>query len=68
MLNTTSRYEESHPIQVALVSDDDTQFGKEVPLTIGMKTEDTIFEAVKGGEIEMFDNIWKRVKNNHSPN
>ena len=50
--------------RVALVADDDTQFGKEVPLTIGTKMEDTIFEAMKEGEIEMLDNIWKRVKNN----
>ena len=32
----------------------------------GMKTEDTIFEAMKKGEIEMLDNIWKSVKNNRS--
>ena len=49
-----------------MVTDDDTQFGKEVPLTIGMKTEDTIFKAMKEGEIKMLDNIWKRVKNNRS--
>ena len=49
-----------------MVTDDDTQFGKEVPFTIGMKTEDTIFKAMKEGEIEMLDNIWKRVKNNQS--
>ena len=49
-----------------MVTDDDTQFGKEVPLTIGMKTEDTIFKAMKEGEIEMLDNIWKRVKNKQS--
>ena len=49
-----------------MVTYDDTQFGKEVPLTIGMKTEDTFFKAVKEGEIEMLDNIWKRVKNNQS--
>ena len=49
-----------------MVADDDTQFGKEVPLIIGTKTEDTIFEAMKEGEIKMFDNIWKRVRNNRS--
>ena len=49
-----------------MVADDDTQFGKEVPLMIGMKTEDTIFEAMKEGEIKILDNIWKRVKNNQS--
>ena len=50
--------------QVALVAEDHTEFGKEVPLTIGMKMEDTILEALKEGEIEMLDSIWKRVKNN----
>ena len=49
-----------------LAANDDTQFGKEVPLTIGMKTKDTIFEAMKEGNIKMLDNIWKRVKNNQS--
>ena len=43
--------------QVALVTDDDIQFGKEVPLMIGTKTEDTIFEALKEGEINVLDNI-----------
>ena len=35
--------------QVALVAKDNTEFGKEVPLTIGTKTEDTIPEALKEG-------------------
>ena len=51
---------------VALVAEDNTPFSKEVPLTIGMKTEDAILEALKEGEIEMLDSIWKRVKNNRS--
>ena len=50
--------------QVALVAEDKTAFSREVPLTIGTKTEDTILEALKDGEIEMLDSIWKRVKNN----
>ena len=33
---------------------------------IGMRTEDTIFKAMKEGEIEMLGNICKRVKNNQS--
>ena len=49
--------------QVALVAEDDTPFSREVPLTIGTKTEDTILKALKEGEIEMLDSIWKRVKN-----
>ena len=53
--------------QVALVAEDNTPFSKEVPLTIGTKTEDTILEALKEGEIEMLDSVWKRVKNNHCP-
>ena len=50
--------------QVALVAEDHTEFSKEVPLTIGMKTEDTILEALKEGKIEMSDSVWKRVNNN----
>ena len=41
--------------RVALVAEDNTLLSKEVPLTIGMKTEDTILEALKEGEIEMLD-------------
>ena len=41
--------------QVALVAEDNTPFSKEVPITIGMKTEDTILEALKEGEIDMLD-------------
>ena len=50
---------------VTLLAKDDIQFLKEVPLTIGTKTEDSIFEAMKEGEIDMLENIWKQVKNNH---
>ena len=52
--------------RVALGAEDYTPFSKEVPLTIGMKTEDTILEALKEGEIEMLDSVWKRVMNNRS--
>ena len=52
--------------RVALVAEDNTLFSKEVPFTIGTKTEDTILEALKEGEIEMLDSVWKRVKNNQS--
>ena len=53
---------------VALIAKEDTQFSKEVPLTIGMKTEDSIFEAMKEGEMDLLDNVGKWVKNNCSPN
>ena len=52
--------------QVTLLAKDNTQFSKEVPLTIGMKTEDSIFKAMKEGEIDMLDNVWKPVKYNRS--
>ena len=52
--------------RVALLAKDNTQFSKEVPLTIGTKTEDSIFKAMKEGEINMLDNIWKQGKNNCS--
>ena len=45
--------------QVTLIAKDDTQFTKEVPLTIGTKTEDSIFKAMKEGEIGMLEDIWK---------
>ena len=46
--------------------EDHTPFSREVPLTIGTKTEDTILKALKEGEIKMLDSIWERVKNNWS--
>ena len=49
---------------MALVAEDNTMFSKEAPLIIGMKTEDTILEVLKEGEIKMLDSVWKRVKNN----
>ena len=52
--------------RVALVAEDHTPFSREVLLTIGTKTEDTILEALKEGEMEMLDSVWKRVKNNRS--
>ena len=55
-----------HSDGVALVAEDNTPFSKEVPLTIGMKTEDTILEVLKEGEIEILDSVWKRVTNNQS--
>ena len=48
------------------MAEDDTPFSREVPLTIGTKTEDTILKALKEGEIEMLDSVWKRVKNDRS--
>ena len=52
--------------RVALVTEDDTPFSREVPLTIEINTEGTILEALKKKETEMLDSVWKRVKNNRS--
>ena len=52
--------------RVALVAEDHTPFSREVPLIIGTKMEDTILEALKEGEIDMLESVWKRVKNNRS--
>ena len=43
--------------RVALVAEDDTPFSREVPFTIGTKTEDNILKALKEGETEMLDSI-----------
>ena len=48
------------------MAENNTPFSREVPLTIGTKTEGTILEALKEGEIKMLDSIWKRVKNTRS--
>ena len=43
-----------------------TQFFREVPLTIGTQTKDSIFEVMKEGDMDMLDNVWKQVRNNRS--
>ena len=43
--------------QVSLIAEDNAEFGREVPLTIDTKTEDTILEALKKGENEMLDSV-----------
>ena len=48
------------------MAEDNTPFSREVPLITGTKTEETILEALKEGEMEMLDSVWKRVKNNMS--
>ena len=45
--------------RVALITHEDTQFSWEVPLTIGTRTEDLIFEAMKESKMDMLDNVWK---------
>ena len=35
-------------------------------MTISTRTKDSIFEAMKEGELDILDNVWKRVRNNHS--
>ena len=39
------------------MAEDNTPFSREVPLTIGTKTEETILEALKEGEIKMLDSV-----------
>ena len=48
--------------QVALAAEDKNPFSREVPLTIGTKTEDTILEALKEGKIEMLRQHLAKVK------
>ena len=66
MLNTTSGYEGSHPMT-------SIKLPWSLRLTPSWKggaphdrheDGDTLFKAMKKEEIEMLDNIWKRVKNN----
>ena len=45
--------------RVALITHEDIQFSREVPLTIGTQTKDSIFEVMKEGKMDMLDNVWK---------
>ena len=47
---------------MALIVHENTQFSREVLLTIDTRTKDSIFKAMKEGELDVLDNVWKRVR------
>ena len=52
--------------RLALLSEDDSNYSKRVTVAIGTKTLDSIMYAMKEGEIELPDEVWKRTKTQRS--
>ena len=45
--------------RLALLSKNYSNYSKRVPVTLGTKTLDSIMYAMKEGEIELLDEVWK---------
>ena len=52
--------------KLALLLEDDSNYSKRVPVALGTKTLDSIMYAMKEGEIELLDEVWKRTKTQRS--
>ena len=48
--------------RLALLAEDDSNYSKRVPVALRTKTLDLIMYAMKEGEIELLDEVWKRTK------
>ena len=45
--------------RLALLSEDDSNYSKRVPVALGTKTLNSIMHAMKEGKIELLDEVWK---------
>ena len=45
--------------RLALLSEDDSNYSKRVPVVLGTKTLDSIMYVTKEGKIELLDEVWK---------
>ena len=52
--------------RLALLSKDNSNYSKRVPVVLGTKTLDSIIYAMKEGEMELLDEVWRRTKNQRS--
>ena len=51
---------------LALMAEDDSSYSKRVPVALGTKTLDSLMYAMKEGEIELLDKVWRQTKNQRS--
>ena len=49
--------------RLALLAEDDSNYSKRVPVALGTKMLDSIMYAMKEGEIELLDEVWRQMKN-----
>ena len=52
--------------RLALLSKDNPNYSKRVPVVLGTKTLDSIMYAMKEGEMELLDKVWRQTKNQRS--
>ena len=52
--------------RLALLAEDDSNYSTRVPVALGTKTLDSIMYAMKEGEIELLDEVWRQMKNQRS--
>ena len=52
--------------RLALLAEDDFNYSKRVPVALGTKTLDSMMYAMKEGEIELLDGVWKQTKTHRS--
>ena len=45
--------------RLALLAEDDLSYSKRVPAALGTNTLDSIMYAMKEGEIELLDEVWR---------
>ena len=48
--------------RLALLSEDDSNYSKRVPVVLGTKTLDSLMYAMKEGKIELLDKVWKQTR------
>ena len=48
--------------RLALLSQNDSNYSKRVPVVLGTKTLDSIMYAMKEGEMELLDEVWRQTK------
>ena len=48
--------------RLVLLAEDDSSYSKRVSVALGTKTLDSIMYAMKEGEIELLDEVWRQIK------
>ena len=52
--------------RLALLAEDDSSYSKRVPVALGTKMLDSIMYAMKEGNIELLDEVWRQTKSQRS--
>ena len=52
--------------RLALLAEDNSSYSRRMPVALGTKTLDSIMYAMKEGEIELLDEVWRQTKTQRS--